>query len=204
MLRYAITDRFGYRSDDDFGDDYRQERLVVEAGRWAAEGIEFVQVREKELGAGELTELTRRVMAAVRSVGGSKTKVLVNSRVDVALAAGADGVHLTSRAGELTVAQVRTVFAGAVVGVSCHSVEEVEQASKAGADLIVFGPVFEKRMEGRVVQRGTGVEVLRRACAVANGVPVLALGGVTMEVADECLEAGAAGIAGIRLFQSMR
>ena len=194
MLRYAITDRSAYGGDE----VYRRERVVLEARRWAAEGIDFVQIREKDLQAGELAELTRRVMAAVR---GSSTKVLVNSRMDVAVATGADGVHLTSAAGELTAAQVRRVFAGAVVGVSCHSVEEVERAREAGVDLIVFGPVFEKRVEGRVVLRGEGLEVLRRACVVAGGVPVLALGGVTMVVGGECVEAGAAGVAGIRLFR---
>jgi thiamine-phosphate pyrophosphorylase len=94
------------------------------------------------------------------------------------------------------------VFKAAVVGVSCHSVEEVERAREAGVDLIVFGPVFEKRVEGHLVQRGEGLEALRRACEVAGGVPVLALGGVTMEVARECLETGAAGVAGIRLFRT--
>jgi thiamine-phosphate pyrophosphorylase len=199
MLRYAITDRAGYGGDE----EYRRERVVLEARRWAAEGIEFVQIREKDLQPGELAELTRRVMAAVRAADSeSGTKVLVNSRVDVALAAGADGVHLTSAVGELTAGQVRRVFKGAVVGVSCHSVEDVERARDAGVELIAFGPVFEKRVGGRSVQRGEGLEALRRACEVAGGVPVLALGGVTMEVARECMEAGAAGVAGIRLFRT--
>jgi thiamine-phosphate pyrophosphorylase len=201
MLRYAITDRFAY----DGNEDYRQERVVLEGGRWAAEGIDFLQIREKDLGAGAQAELTRRVVAAVRraeSGEGNKTRVLVNSRVDVALAAGADGVHLTAAKGELTAAQVRRVFAGAVVSVSCHSVEEVERARDAGVDVIVFGPVFEKRVEGRVVVSGVGLEVLARASRAAGGIPVVALGGVTMEVTGDCLAAGAAGVAGIRLFRA--
>ena len=173
---------------------------MLDAARWAAERIDFVQIREKDLQAGELAELTRRVMAAVREPG-SRTKVLVNSRVDVALAAGADGVHLTAAVGELTAAQVRRVFDGAVVSVSCHSVEEVERARNAGVDLIVFGPVFQKRVEGQLVRGGLGLEVLKRACVAADTVPIVALGGVTMEVAGECLEAGAEGVAGIRLFR---
>src|SRR5215831_9288089 len=110
MLLYAITDRSAYAGEE----DYRLDRVILEAARWAAEGIDFVQIREKDLGAGELAELTRRVMVAVRE-SGSRTKVLVNSRVDVAMAAEADGVHLTSAEGALTAAQVRRVFAGAVV-----------------------------------------------------------------------------------------
>jgi thiamine-phosphate pyrophosphorylase len=85
MLRYAITDRRSY------GDDSTDE-LLRDAARWAAAGIDFIQIREKHLAAGELAELTRRVLAAARGAGGA-TRVLVNSRPDVAAATGADGVH---------------------------------------------------------------------------------------------------------------
>jgi thiamine-phosphate pyrophosphorylase len=78
----------------------------------------------------------------------------------------------------------------------------VERARDAGVDLIVFGPVFEKRVEGRVVVSGVGLEVLARASRAAGGIPVVALGGVTMEVTGDCLAAGAAGVAGIRLFRA--
>jgi thiamine-phosphate pyrophosphorylase len=176
---------------------------MTHAQRWASEGVEFVQLREKQLGAAELVRLAVAMRTAFRETG--KTKLLVNGRADVAVAAGADGVHLTSRAGELTAEQVRRVFRAAgtgkpVVSASCHSLEEVRRAADDGVDLILFGPVFEKHVGGEVVVAGVGLEALREACAAAGKTPVLALGSVTWESAERCVEAGAAGVAGIRLF----
>ena len=119
--------------------------------------------------------------------------------------AGAAGVHLTARPDELTPAEVRRRFAllGApppIVGVSCHTLEQVQRADAGGADLILFGPVFEKRVAGVVVVAGVGLDDLRAACAASAAAPVLALGGVTRGNAPLCLQAGAAGVAGIRLF----
>jgi thiamine-phosphate pyrophosphorylase len=187
MLRCAITSGDGWAA-------------MAQARRWAAKGVEFVQLREKQLGAGELVRL-----AAAMRVGLPATKLLVNGRADVAVAAGADGVHLTSGEGELTAKQVRRVFraAGAgepVVSASCHSLEEVRRAVDGGVDMILFGPVFEKRVAGEVVVAGVGLEALREACAATGKAPVLALGGVTWGNAERCVEAGAAGVAGIRLF----
>jgi thiamine-phosphate pyrophosphorylase len=197
MLLYAITDRSSYGGTE----PYRQESLIREARRWASDGIDFIQVREKDLAAGELVGLVRRIVAAVRDAGAG-TRVLVNSRLDVAIAAGADGVHLTSGPGELRPEQVRRLFPDAVVSVSCHSVEEVARAAGWGVDGILFGPVFGKTVGGVEVVPEVGIEALRLACEAAKGAPVLALGGVTRARAKECAEAGAAGIAGIRLFGS--
>jgi thiamine-phosphate pyrophosphorylase len=182
---------------------------MAQARRWAEMGVEFVQVREKQLAAGELVRLAAAMRAGLREAG-AKTRLLVNGRAEVAVAAGADGVHLTSRAGEATAAEVRRVFAAAgcgepVVSASCHTVAEVRRAVDQSVDLILFGPVFEKRVAGEVVVAGVGFEALREACAAADGasgIPVLALGGVTEENAGRCVEAGAAGVAGIRLFGS--
>jgi thiamine-phosphate pyrophosphorylase len=190
MLTYAITN----------GEDWAAMDHVQ---RWKHEGVQFVQLREKQLAAGELVKLATALRAALREAG--ETKLLINSRADVAVAAGADGVHLTSQPGELTPEQVRQVFrtAGArapVISVSCHTTDDVKRATADGADLILFGPVFEKRVAGAVVAEGVGLEALREACAAANGTPVLALGGVTWPSAELCIEAGAAGVAGIRLF----
>ena len=200
MLRYAITqaDRFGE------GDAARQAGLLADAERWAAEGMDYVQLREKDLLAGDLLTLTRGMVTVFRRHGG-RTKLLVNGRADVAVGGGADGVHLTAHPDELTPEQVRRVFALAgvkepVVSVSAHTLSEVERARDGGADLILFGPVFEKRVGGEVVVEGTGLERLREACVAAGDVPVLALGGVISENACVCLGAGAAGTAGIRLF----
>jgi thiamine-phosphate pyrophosphorylase len=202
MLRYAITDRAAY----DGSPAYRLDSVVREAARWAAEGIEFIQIREKDLGAAELAELTRRVLAAVRAEGGA-TRVLVNSRADVAAATGADGVHLTAAVGQLLPTQVRSIFAAAgrsnaVVSISCHTIEEVKRASALGVDAILFGPVFGKTVSGTQVLKGLGLESLREVCAMAGATPVYALGGVTLERAAECLSTGATGVAGIRFFRN--
>lgn len=201
MLRYAITDRAAYGGSP----AYRLDSVVREATRWAAAGIEYIQIREKDLGAGELAGLTRRVLAAVRAAGGA-TRVLVNSRVDVAVATGADGVHLTAAAGQLLPAQVRSIFASAgrsnpVVSISCHTIAEVQRASALGVDVILFGPVFGKTIGEVQVMEGQGLEGLHRACKAAGSAAVYALGGVT-ERAAECSVTGAAGVAGIRFFQN--
>jgi len=187
-----------------FGDSAvaRRAGLLADAARWAELGVDFVQLREKSLDVGELAELARAMIEVFRKHGGT-TKLLVNGRVDVAIAAGADGVHLTSGAAELTCAQVRALFTGAgrgeaVVGASCHTLAEVKRAREAGVDLILFGPMFEKRVRDVVVSEGVELELLRAASEAAGPTPVLALGGVDASI---CLEAGAAGIAGIRCFQ---
>jgi thiamine-phosphate pyrophosphorylase len=196
MLRYAITAGNATGS---------HETIIANARRWAGKGVDTVQLREKQLAAGEMVRLAAAMVEVFREHGG-KTKLLVNGRADVAVAAGADGVHLTSRPGELTAEQVRRVFAAAgrgepVVSASCHTLDEVRGAVAGGVGLVLFGPVFEKRVGGEVVVRGVGMEALRKACEVAGGMPVLALGGVTAENAVACVEAGAAGVAGIRLFE---
>lgn len=204
MLNYAITDRKLFHRND----EYRRNSVVHQCERWAAEGIDFIQLREKDLSAAELVELTRRVLLAVRNVPGSRTKVLVNSRADVAAATAADGVHLTAAPGELTPNQIRTVFAAAglrkpAVSISCHSVEDVRRASTAGVDAILFGPVFCKVVDRVEVVRGVGLEGLRAACVASGGTAVFALGGITEARFAECAGAGAVGVAGIRLFSAI-
>jgi thiamine-phosphate pyrophosphorylase len=134
--------------------------------------------------------------------------LLINSRTDVAIAGGADGVHLRSQ--DISPGDVRAVWArsaaygekkSAVIAVSCHSVADVAQAAAEGADFAVFAPVFEKVAErGPIKASPVGLGQLREACL--QNIPVLALGGVTLENARACLDAGAAGVAGIRLFQN--
>ena len=201
MLRYAITDRTRLAGDE----PQRQAELLRQAARWAAARVDFVQLREKELESGALADLARRILAILRS-GKPAPKLLINSRADVAVAVGADGVHLTAQPGELTSAQVRQLYAAArlpepVVSISCHSLDEVASARHSGANLILFGPVFEKSMGDQRIAEGIGLNLLRVVSAAAAPTPVLALGGVTEANADACLAAGAAGIAAIRLFQ---
>lgn len=201
MVRCAISD--GQHLSRDWTS--AREHLLRSAQGWAADGVELIQLREKWLDAGPLLDLAEDVLRVVRREGSGATRLLVNGRADVAAAAGADGVHLTSAGGELSADQVRVVFARArrpdpLVSASCHSLNDVERAKAHRVDYILFGPVFEKRSRGELVVPGVGLEALRRACEAAGGIPVLALGGVTSENSGLCLAAGAAGIAGIRLF----
>jgi thiamine-phosphate pyrophosphorylase len=194
---YYITDRRQLP-----GDAREQERRLLEKiAECAAAGVDLVQLREKDLGAHALEKLALKAMAAL---AGSRTLLLINARTDVALACGAHGVHLP--ANDLAASDVRAIFARAgvsepVIGVSTHSAAEVASAEAHGADFAVFAPVFEK---GGTASR-EGLEELQRIChrteAAQPPMPVLALGGITAENARLCVEVGAAGIAGIRLFQ---
>jgi thiamine-phosphate pyrophosphorylase len=179
MKRYYITDR---KSAGGF-------RPLLEIIRDQMHlGIDFIQIREKDISARELFEFTLTVLE-VRQIGGNHplpTKILVNSRADVALATGADGVHLPADAPCESIP-------GLLVARSCHTLEEVK---KARADFITFGPVFESPGKGKPL----GLAALKSACQVARK-PVFALGGINWENAAECIAAGSAGIAGIRLFQ---
>jgi len=198
MLLYAITGRRLSPGDE----QERRDRLVSLASEWARGGVEYIQVREKDLAPAELLALARRIVAAVRMAGGA-TRVLVNGPAEVALEAGADGVHLpgSALAGEADGAREMYRRSGreAVVSRACHSVEEVLAARDAS--LIVFAPVFEKviGLENEAYQ-GVGLGILSEACRAAAPIPVVALGGVTSENVTGCVAAGAAGVAGIRLF----
>lgn len=168
--------------------DRRRADILECARRAIADGVDFIQVREKDLEARELLE---RVQAILRLTRDTRTRVLVNDRLDVALAAGAHGVHLPSDG--LPVHLVRPFVD--LVGVSAHAVDEVRDAERGGADFVVFGPVFDT--PGK---RAVGLGRLGESCR-AVGIPVLAVGGLTEANAALAMEAGAAGIAAIRMFQ---
>lgn len=198
MLLYYITDRTQFP-----GDETGRRRLLLEKIADAARaGVDYIQLREKDLSTHELEPLARMAVEIVRensSFGESRARLLINSRTDLAIACGVDGVHLRSH--DISPAKVRQIWAqpwrkhdGPVIGVSCHSAEDVAHAASHGADFAVFAPVFEKRNA-----LPAGVGALREACQ--HNLPVLALGGVSLENAGACIEVGAAGIAGIRLFQ---
>ena len=165
-----------------------------------------MQIREKDLTARELLDLTRAAIAIsreeLRGVHGA-TRILVNDRLDVALAAGAAGVHL-GRNSVPARAAINWLRAGNappnfLVGTSCHSIEEVREAEDAGASYAFFGPVFDTPSK-RSFGPPQGMARLAEACRSVR-IPVIAIGGVNEENSVECFRAGAAGIAAIRMFQ---
>lgn len=166
----------------------------------AAAGANWVQIREKDLSARELLQLAQ---GAVQSGG---ARIVVNDRLDVALAAGAAGVHL-GRASVQAADVVRWCRAGNapqgfLIGVSCHRFEEVQEAEASGVDYAFFGPVFDTPSK-RPFGAPQGIARLGEVCR-AVGIPVLAIGGVEEENAISCIRAGAAGVAAIRMFQESR
>lgn len=179
MLRYYITDRKSCGGD-----------VLPHIRRAIADGVDYIQIREKDLPARSLLELARTAVWLTKK--NMRTAILVNGRADIALAAGAHGVHLPGNSLPPSVLKPLVPF----VSVSAHSIEDVERAERENADLVLFGPVFSSPGKGT----GVGLDELARVCRSTN-LPVFALGGVTYENAPECVQAGASGIAGIRLFQ---
>jgi thiamine-phosphate pyrophosphorylase len=171
MKRYCITDSLDV------------------AARAAGDGVEMFQIRAKQLATRDLVDLVRGAVAL------PGRQILVNTRTDVALACGAHGVHLP--AGSIAPSTIRRITPpGFLIGVSCHTVEELRAAENEGADFAVFGPVFASITKSVVP---IGLDAMRLATASVR-LPVYALGGVTTENAPQCIEAGAAGVAGISLF----
>lgn len=178
MQRYFITDR-------NSAGGFRQLLEII--ADQIAMGLDYLQIREKDLQGRQLFDFTLAVVELrQRTRGPIKTKILLNSRSDVAIASGVDGVHLPAAA-------PRQVLPGLLVARSCHTLDEVATAE---ADLVTFGPVFASPGKGEP----RGLEALRAASKL--GKPLFALGGVDWENAEDCIEAGAVGIAGIRMFQN--
>jgi thiamine-phosphate pyrophosphorylase len=214
-----ITDRHAFTGDE----LSRRHQLLDKIAEAASEGIDYIQLREKDLSARHLETLAREAMQIIagekKLVAGRRpvaTALLINSRVDVALATNANGVHL--RANDISPQEVRAAWQESysqgqscgrerlarklspqnpLIAVSCHSPEEVHEAATNAATFAVFAPIFEKKDSPATTP--AGLEALRQACHAH--IPILALGGITLQHAKSCLEAGAAGIAAIRLFQ---
>jgi thiamine-phosphate pyrophosphorylase len=207
-LLYYITDRTAFAEDE----PTRRRLLLDKIAEAARAGVDYIQLREKDLPTRELESLAREAVRVIRNCSPLRTEnrelrtaLLINSRTDVAMAAEADGVHL--RSVDVDPQEVRQIWncgAGALarenstqsplMGVSCHSPQEVNQAAASKATFAVFAPVFEKAGASPA-----GLVALHRACEAK--IPVLALGGITLSNAHSCLQAGADGIAAIRLFQ---
>jgi thiamine-phosphate pyrophosphorylase len=211
-LLYYITDRSAFPGDE----PSRRRRLLDKIADAARAGVDYIQLREKDLPTRDLESLAHQAVRVIKEAGklatGNRqlsTALLINSRTDVALAVQADGVHLPSD--DIAPQEVREIWkkcgAGALaresslrvslIGVSCHSPAEIDQAAANGATFAVFAPVFEKK--DSPATRPTGLAMLQQACR--TNIPVLALGGITLSNGRSCLAAGAAGIAAIRLFQ---
>jgi thiamine-phosphate pyrophosphorylase len=171
------------------------QAILTQISAAVAAGIDLIQVREKHLSARVLFELCEQ---AVRLTSGSATRLVVNDRADIAAGAGADGVHLTTRS--IDARTIRKTFGEELlIGASTHSIEEAVAARDGDADFIVFGPIFEtpsKLEYGPAV----GIEQLSKVANELESFPVVALGGVTLTNARNCLNAGASGIAGISIF----
>lgn len=195
VLLYYITDRSQFSGTE----ERRRKQLLERISEAALAGVDYLQLREKDLGARELETLAREAARLIRTTS-STTRLLINSRIDLALASEAHGVHLTSS--DVSPEDVRRVWKHAhgpgepIIAVSCHNSAEIVAAERARADFVVFGPVFEKSGSK---ESAKGIVALREACRVR--IPVVAVGGVTLSNAGEAIEAGAKGIAGIRLFQ---
>ena len=162
-----------------------------------AAGVPLIQLREKKLTARVLFDLTARAAEITR---GTSTRLLVNDRADIASGAGADGVHLTTRSLEPKILR-RTFGDGFLIGASTHSLAEATNARDGGADFIVFGPIFPTPSKDGYGPP-LGLHCLADVASELAPFPVLALGGISIDNARECLLAGASGIAGISLFRA--
>ncbi len=204
MIRYAITDRRAVAGDE----AERRAALVRQAMRLALEGVDYLQVREKDLAGAEAAALALLLQAAVQDAGGG-TAMLLNAVWPGDAPSGMPwppgiGLHLAGPAlREVVAARQRGMWMRealpSIVSASCHTVAEAESA-RGIADVLLFAPVFEKRIGGAVVTGGAGLEMLREVCRAVSPLPVLAMGGITKENAGDCLRSGAAGVAGIRMF----
>ncbi len=208
MLLYYITDRTQFPGND----ADQRAALLLRIGGAARAGVDYIQLREKDLTPRQLERLARYAVQAVRE-NSSTTKLLINARTDIALACDADGVHLPGD--DLPASEVRSLWMKCanrepVIGVSAHSVADVRYVEAHGATFAVLAPIFEK---AQAATPGIGLAALRETSAALaapadveasyrGGFCVLALGGVTQANAEACARAGAAGVAGIRLFQS--
>lgn len=207
MLLYYITDRRALGKSE----PQQCTALLEQIARAARAGVDYIQLREKDLSPRALECLAREAIRVVRE-SSATTRLLINARTDVALAVGADGVHLPSdemAASEVRAAWMRSTSSDPLIGVSAHTVSDVRYAEAHGASFAVLAPIFEKVHSGT---QGIGLRQLQAACAGASlpentesaagsSFAVLALGGITLTNARECVRAGAAGVAGIRLFQ---
>ena len=187
---YLITSGATTRQTTSASKDFFQLLKLVEAA--VAARVSLIQLREKDLTTRVLYDLASKAAQITRD---SFTRLLVNDRADVAQAAGADGVHLTTRSMDTSL--VRQTFGDQfLIGTSAHSLHEVQEAGQA--DFAVFGPVFETPSKNKIGQP-QGLTKLAQVATAVKPFPVVALGGIKLENVADCFRAGSSGIAGIRL-----
>ncbi|MFZ0751134.1 MAG: thiamine phosphate synthase [Pyrinomonadaceae bacterium] len=195
-ILYLITRGVSTETTTPKSPEFRQ--ILEQVSAAVAARLDLIQLREKRLTARVLFELSEQSAALTR---GSATRLLVNDRADVAAAAGADGVHLPAQS--IDAATIRRTFGDDfLIGVSTHSLAEAQIAKEDGADLVVFGPVFATPSKENYGPP-TGLRNLESVAKQLAPFPVLALGGIEVTNARECLRAGASGIAGISLFADL-
>lgn len=211
LLLYYITDRTAFANDE----PQRRARLLKKISEAAHAGVDYIQLREKDLSGRDLENLASEAARIIAEISAMRTgnreprtRLLINSRADIAITSNSDGVHLRSE--DISPSTVREIYSRnasqskpntePIISAACHTTEEVSRAAQNGADLALFAPVFEKSVQKNIsASPAAGLDALHKACQY--NIPVIALGGITLQNFQECKKAGAAGIAAIRLFQ---
>ncbi len=201
-----MTDRHNFAATDS---REAHETLLSKIAAAADAGVDWIQIREKDLSGRDCSSLTREALQRATKSSARKTaptRILVNDRLDVAISESAGGVHLGEKSLPLAEAKRLVENRGEqkdfLIGISCHSLEAVTAAASGGADYLFFGPIFATPSKA-AFGAPQGLERLAEVCRAVT-VPVMAIGGITLRNAADCLAAGASGIAAIRLFQDAR
>ena len=200
LILCYVTERRSLRVENG---QNRETALVQRIESAARAGVDWIQIREKDLPARSLVDLTRAAIRVCKSVSApTETLVVVNDRFDVAWAVGAAGIHTGETSLPIRVlvdARQAARLQDFLVGASCHSLNGAINAAEAGADYVFFGPVFETPSKA-AFGSPQGTAKLAQVCNAVS-IPVIAIGGITLETARVCRDSGAAGVAAIRLFQ---
>jgi thiamine-phosphate pyrophosphorylase len=197
-----VTDRHNFAATDA---REAQEILLLKIEAAADAGVDWIQIREKDLSGKDCSSLTREALQRAAARKTAPARILVNDRLDVAISQTAGGVHLGENS--LPLAEVKRLVENRgnrkdfLIGVSCHSMEAARAAASGGADYLFFGPIFATPSKA-AFGAPQGLERLTEICRAVS-LPVLAIGGITLENTADCLAAGASGIAAIRLFQDV-
>ena len=196
MISYYITSRHQLTSKQDGYDSSKAlsllESKVINAYK---AGIEYIQLREKDLSGLQLANVVERLS---QSPNKGSSKLIVNGRLDVAAVCGADGVHFPADGIPISAARNLLHRSGLIVGASCHNESEARRAEEDGANYVLLAPIFET--PSKPGKEPLGLKVLETVSRRLR-IPVIALGGIDVGNAERCISAGAAGIAGIRLYQ---